>query len=64
MDSLLERRGIGGGNRDRTCDLLNANQMLSQLSYAPNRLTGMAKMSYQLGFRQDPVVNNVRLFKR
>jgi hypothetical protein len=26
----------GGGNRDRTCDLLNANQMLSQLSYAPN----------------------------
>ncbi len=25
----------GGGNRDRTCDLLNANQMLSQLSYAP-----------------------------
>lgn len=26
---------LGGGNRDRTCDLLNANQMLSQLSYAP-----------------------------
>lgn len=26
---------FGGGNRDRTCDLLNANQMLSQLSYAP-----------------------------
>ena len=28
---------IGGGNRDRTCDLLNANQMLSQLSYAPKK---------------------------
>lgn len=26
---------FGGGNRDRTCDLLNANQMLSQLSYTP-----------------------------
>ncbi len=25
----------GGGDRDRTDDLLNANQMLSQLSYAP-----------------------------
>ena len=25
----------GGGDRDRTCDLLNANQMLSQLSYTP-----------------------------
>lgn len=29
------RLRFGGGNRDRTCDLLNANQMLSQLSYAP-----------------------------
>jgi hypothetical protein len=28
---------FGGGNRDRTCDLLNANQMLSQLSYAPKK---------------------------
>ena len=28
-------KATGGGNRDRTCDLLNANQMLSQLSYAP-----------------------------
>ncbi len=25
----------GGGERDRTDDLLNANQVLSQLSYAP-----------------------------
>ena len=31
-------KSIGGGDRDRTCDLLNANQMLSQLSYAPKNL--------------------------
>ena len=29
----------GGARRDRTDDLLNANQALSQLSYGPNRLT-------------------------
>ena len=34
---LQKEAGTGGGNRDRTCDLLNANQMLSQLSYAPTR---------------------------
>lgn len=33
--SLKFQGFFGGGNRDRTCDLLNANQMLSQLSYAP-----------------------------
>ena len=27
-----------GADRDRTCDLLNANQALSQLSYSPNSL--------------------------
>jgi hypothetical protein len=27
--------GAGGGKRDRTADLLVANQTLSQLSYAP-----------------------------
>ena len=26
----------GGAMRDRTADLLNANQVLSQLSYSPN----------------------------
>ena len=26
---------LGGADRDRTCDLLNANQALSQLSYSP-----------------------------
>ena len=25
----------GGGDRDRTCDLLRARQLLSQLSYTP-----------------------------
>ena len=28
--------GIGGAKRDRTADLLNAIQALSQLSYNPN----------------------------
>ncbi len=28
--------GLGGARRDRTDDLLNANQALSQLSYGPN----------------------------
>jgi hypothetical protein len=27
---------VGGGERDRTDDLLRARQMLSQLSYTPN----------------------------
>ena len=30
------RRGHGGANRDRTDDLLVANQTLSQLSYGPS----------------------------
>ena len=29
------KKQYGGADRDRTCDLLNANQMLSQLSYSP-----------------------------
>ena len=31
---------FGGPNKDRTCDLLNANQALSQLSYGPPYLRG------------------------
>ena len=31
------RRGIGGAERDRTVDLLIANEALSQLSYGPGR---------------------------
>ena len=34
------KKQCGGADRDRTCDLLNANQMLSQLSYSPNVLIG------------------------
>ncbi len=30
------RLGIGGARRDRTADLLNAIQALSQLSYGPD----------------------------
>jgi hypothetical protein len=32
---LAPQRRIGGAGRDRTGDLLNANQALSQLSYSP-----------------------------
>ena len=35
MDVCSDAIVVGGGDRDRTCDLLNANQMLSQLSYTP-----------------------------
>jgi hypothetical protein len=31
------RLQLGGAGRDRTGDLLNANQALSQLSYSPSR---------------------------
>jgi hypothetical protein len=31
--------GSGGATRDRTADLLNANQALSQLSYSPKTKT-------------------------
>lgn len=31
----VEEEENGGGDRNRTCDILNANQVLYQLSYAP-----------------------------
>ena len=34
----LSYKPIGGAKQDRTADLLNANQALSQLSYSPIRL--------------------------
>ena len=37
-----------GADRDRTCDLLNANKALSQLSYSPNLLL---KTVDQVGLR-------------
>ena len=30
-----KQKFLCGADRDRTCDLLNANQALSQLSYSP-----------------------------
>ncbi len=36
----LSRRNLCGANRDRTGDLLNAIQALSQLSYSPESFTG------------------------
>ena len=41
---------FGGDKRDRTADLLNAIQALSQLSYAPNRLTIGIISAYFLAF--------------
>jgi hypothetical protein len=35
----------GGAERDRTVDLLNAIQALSQLSYGPRRLPGKSDRS-------------------
>jgi hypothetical protein len=32
----LTKRAIGGGNKDRTCDIQLAKLALSQLSYTPN----------------------------
>ena len=34
---LLQGLMVGGGNRDRTGDLLHAMQALSQLSYTPEK---------------------------
>ena len=32
---IFKKQKTCGADRDRTCDLLNANQALSQLSYSP-----------------------------
>ena len=37
MTSAGEKENFGGGERDRTDDLLVANQALSQLSYTPEQ---------------------------
>jgi hypothetical protein len=34
----------GGARRDRTDDLLNANQALSQLSYGPSKMVGLGRL--------------------
>jgi hypothetical protein len=37
-------REDGGARRDRTDDLLNANQALSQLSYGPSKMVGLGRL--------------------
>ena len=41
MSLFSQTLQAGGARRDRTDDLLNANQALSQLSYGPNRCEAM-----------------------
>ena len=41
--SAAERLKFGGAGRDRTGDLLNANQALSQLSYSPQGKTALLR---------------------
>jgi hypothetical protein len=36
---------FGGDNRDRTDDLLNANQSLSQLSYIPKKVKAVLRLA-------------------
>ena len=35
LSQISAKRKFGGDDRDRTCDVLVANQVLSQLSYIP-----------------------------
>ena len=50
--SLVFRAKVGGGERDRTDDLLRARQALSQLSYTPTEklvgLTGLEPVTSRL----------------
>ena len=39
----LSAQPIGGGERDRTVDLLLAKQALSQLSYTPGKLSALSQ---------------------
>ena len=49
--SLLRQLKVGGGERDRTDDLLVANQVLSQLSYTPKFDCGFANAKCGFGPR-------------
>ena len=54
---LHHRAKFGGGNnRARTCDLLLVRQMLSQLSYAPERAFGAAHLSDVAYYTQYPPI--------
>ena len=52
----IQSKRYGGARRDRTDDLLNANQALSQLSYGPEIYT-----AWSLDGAKDRIV---RLFRR
>ena len=43
----IKNSGNGGAKRDRTADLLDANQALSQLSYSPNSLKPFKHQHHQ-----------------
>ena len=42
---------IGGDDRSRTCDPLNANQVLSQLSYIPTSLRDISNFKFEISNR-------------
>jgi hypothetical protein len=49
----------GGAGRDRTGDLLNANQALSQLSYSPWLALGLLALSHwPLQRANEPIANS------
>jgi hypothetical protein len=48
---ISRREGTGGAERDRTDDLLNANQALSQLSYSP-RLVRISRRGWMADCRR------------
>ena len=37
-------KSLGGGKRDRTADPLLAKQVLSQLSYTPDKVVGLGRL--------------------
>jgi hypothetical protein len=47
--------GTGGADRNRTCDLLIANETLCQLSYDPNRLVPRPEHGHASGWLSNRV---------
>jgi hypothetical protein len=44
----VDSEHLGGGERDRTDDLLRAKQVLSQLSYTPKPTCGIPKSGFEV----------------
>ena len=55
---------IGGAERDRTVDLLNAIQALSQLSYGPTRQVTTANAIGRSKFQRNPECSEGSLIGR